>query len=68
MVVFQQTLFLNWKLKKVSKISVPIDSQNGWKLDVLDSWALMGLKMVDLHLDGIPGLRGTFGSLRVFLT
>ena len=53
MVVFQQTLFLNWKLKKVSKISVPIDTQNRWKLDVLDSWTLMGLKMVDLHLDGL---------------
>ena len=52
MVVFQPTLFLNWKLKKVSKVSVPIDSQNRWKLDVFDSWALIGPKMVDLHLDG----------------
>ena len=53
MVVFRQTLFLNWKQKKVSKFSVPIDSQNRWKLDVLDSWALIGPKMVDLYLDGI---------------
>ena len=53
MVVFRQTLFLNWKQKKVSKFSVPIDSQNRRKLDVLDSWALIGPKMADLHLDGL---------------
>ena len=53
MVVFQPTLFLIWKLKKVSKFYVPIDSHNRWKLDVVDSWALIGPKMVDLHLDGL---------------